>query len=136
MLENLKFHHIGMAVSDIDATSRHYMDAGYVRTDIVFDPVQNVKICFLSKAEMPLLELIAPVDETSPVCNILNKSGVGPYHCCYEVDEMQQAICELKKKKFIPLSRPVTACALDNRKICFLFNKDVGLIELVEKDHE
>jgi methylmalonyl-CoA/ethylmalonyl-CoA epimerase len=39
----------------------------------------------------------------------------------------------LRKQRFIQLFNPVPAIALNNRKICYLFNKDVGLIELVEK---
>lgn len=132
MLKNLKFHHIGIAVHDIDVTARYYQDAGYARTDTVYDPVQNVNICFLSKDGMPLLELIAPVDDTSPVCSILDRSGVTPYHNCYEAEDIAVAVSELKKKRFIPLSKPVAANAMNDRKICFMFNKDVGLIELVE----
>jgi len=33
---------------------------------------------------------------------------------------------------YLPLTNPVIAAAMNNRRICFLFNKDVGLIELVE----
>jgi hypothetical protein len=31
------------------------------------------------------------------------------------------------------LSKPVEAVAMSNKKVCFLFNKNIGLIELVEK---
>jgi len=34
---------------------------------------------------------------------------------------------------FIPLFRPVEAIALDNRLICYLYRKDVGFIEIVNK---
>ena len=38
----------------------------------------------------------------------------------------------LKKIKFVPLIKAVEACAIGGRRVCFLFNKKVGLIELVE----
>lgn len=63
---------------------------------------------------------------------ILDKVGVSPYHTCYQVSDIDDAIRKLKKMRFMPLSKPVIACALDDNKICFLYNKDVGLIELVE----
>jgi hypothetical protein len=44
---------------------------------------------------------------------------------------MNEAIYELKKQKYILLAPPVSAVALAKRSICFLYNKDVGLIELV-----
>ena len=88
MLPDFKFHHIGIAVFDIDDTAQYYIDAGYQKTETVIDAIQNVKICFLTKEGMPMLELLAPVDENSPVNRTLDKMGVTPYHCCYSVDDM------------------------------------------------
>ena len=39
----------------------------------------------------------------------------------------------LKKKRFILLGKPVEACAINNKKVCFMYNREVGLIELVEE---
>lgn len=132
MLESMKFHHIGVAVFDIDITAKYYLDAGYTKTETVYDPHQNVNICFLTKEGMPMIELLAPKEETSPVTKTLDKSGVTPYHFCYEVDDINQAIADLRRLKFVPLIKPVEACAINDKKVCFLFNKQVGLIELVE----
>ena len=88
MLESFKFHHIGVAVKDIDKTAAMYVGGGYQKSEPIFDPVQNVNICWLTKAGMPTVELLAPVDETSPVCKILEKNGVTPYHTCYVVDDI------------------------------------------------
>lgn len=132
MLHNFKFHHIGVATNSIDSTSVYYKNAGYSKTETVFDPIQNVNISFLNKNGMPMVELLEPVDEKSPINKIIKTSGVSPYHCCYVVDDINDAIIELRKQKYVMLSMPVEAVALDNRKICFLFNKEVGLIELLE----
>jgi methylmalonyl-CoA/ethylmalonyl-CoA epimerase len=132
MLSYFRFHHIGVAVFDIDSNAKYYIDAGYSKTDTVYDPIQNVYICFLTKNEMPMVELLASKDQNSPVIKTLEKNGVSPYHCCYEVDDINQAITDLRGLCFVPIIRPVGACAIDNRKVCFLFNKNVGLIELVE----
>lgn len=133
MLPDFRFHHIGIAVFDIEATAKYYVEAGYEKTETIVDPIQNVRICFLSKREMPMLELLAPVDDKSPVVRILEKVGVTPYHSCYSVQDIEDAIVRLKKKHFVLLGRPVQACAMDNKKVCFLFNKEVGLIELLEE---
>ena len=76
MLPDFKFHHIGIAVFDIDDTAQYYIDAGYQKTETVIDVIQNVKICFLTKEGMPMLELLAPVDENSPVNRTLDKIDV------------------------------------------------------------
>ena len=132
MLKSMKFHHIGVAVKDISATATVYVTGGYKQSDTIFDPIQNVNICWLTKENMPVVELLEPVDETSPVNKILEKNGVTPYHTCYIVDEIELAMKELRKMKYIVVSKPAEAVAIHGCKVCFLFNKNVGLIELVE----
>ena len=132
MLESMKFHHIGVAVKSIDATAAMYEGAGYRMSDIVFDPIQNVNICWLTKESAPIVELLAPVDDTSPVCKTLEKNGVTPYHCCYVVDNLDEAVKKLRKERYVLTSKPEPAVAFCGSKVCFLYNKNVGLIELVE----
>jgi methylmalonyl-CoA/ethylmalonyl-CoA epimerase len=133
MLSDFQFHHIGIAVHNIKTTAQYYLDAGYNKSETIYDPIQNVSIAFLEKNGMPQIELVESTPPTnSPISKIIEKSGVSPYHICYEVDNIESAINELKKEKYLPLASPVTAAAMNNRKICFLYNKDVGLIELVE----
>lgn len=132
MLDSFRFHHIGVAVKDIDATAAIYEGAGYRMSDIVFDPIQNVNICWLTKDGMPIVELLAPVDETSPVCKTLEKNGVIPYHCCYVVEDMENAVKELRKERYVLTNKPAEAVAFCGSRVCFLYHKNVGLIELVE----
>ena len=134
MLANAIFHHVGIAVESIEKTAVHFIEAGYKMTNIVFDPKQNVNISFLEKVGSPLLELVEPIDEKSPVRNILNKVGVSAYHFCYEVENLDDSIAQLRQKKFMLLVKPVEAVAFDGRKICFLYHKETGLIELLEKE--
>lgn len=133
-------HHIGMACHDIEVTARFYVDLGYKQGETVYDSLQNVKICFLeytgggaaNGGSYPIIELVSPYDDKSPVNKYLSKNGVGPYHICYMVGDIERSILELRKKQFIAVSHPVPAVAFGGRKVCFLFNKAVGLIELVE----
>ena len=107
----MKFHHIGVAVKDIDATAAMYEMAGYRKSGIVFDPIQNVNICWLTKEDAPIVELLAPVDEASPVCNTLEKNGVTPYHCCYVVDNIDETVKELRKQRYVLTGKPEPAVA-------------------------
>lgn len=132
MLGGMRFHHIGVAVFDIDATALVYERGGYRRSATVFDPIQNVKICWLTKENAPIVELLAPVDEKSPVNKTLEKNGVMPYHTCYVVDSIDETVSALRKQRYVIVSKPVEAVAFRGSKVCFLFNKNVGLIELVE----
>ena len=132
MLDGMIFHHIGVAVFDIDATALIYERGGYKRSTTVVDALQNVKICWLSKENAPIVELLAPVDEKSPVNKTLEKNGVMPYHTCYVVDSIDETVAALRKQRYVMVSKPVEAVAFCGSKVCFLFNKNVGLIELVE----
>ena len=132
MLKSLKFNHIGVATNDINATALVYVQGGYHRSQTIFDPIQNVKICWLTKEGAPTIELLAPVDEKSPVNKTLEKNGVTPYHCCYVANNIENAILELKKQQYIMVSKPAEAVAFKGSRVCFLYNKNIGLIELVE----
>ena len=128
----LSFHHIGIACRNIDETSVFYTALGYIKTETVYDSIQNVHISFLIKQGQPCVELISPHDETSPVNKNLQKNGVSPYHICYETENLEEAVAELKKQRFLVVSKPSRAVALGGRRVCFLFSKAAGLIELVE----
>lgn len=132
MIPELLFHHIGVATKDIDATASVYEQGGYNRSATIYDPIQDVNICWLTKDSSPTIELLAPVDEKSPVNKTIEKNGVSPYHCCYVVDNINNAVDELRKQKYVMVSKPAEAVAFKGSCVCFLFNKNVGLIELVE----
>jgi len=133
MLSNAIFHHVGIATESIERTAALFTEAGYKMTSVIFDPKQNVNISFLEKRGSPLLELVEPVDEKSPVRNILNKIGVSAYHFCYEVANLDDSVAQLRQKRFMLLVKPVEAVAFNGRRICFLYHKEAGLIELLEK---
>lgn len=130
----MKFHHVGIAVQNINDAIQTYKVLGFSTvSDIIIDPIQKVQLCFLDKDESPTLELVAPFSSESPVTNILAKSGPTPYHNCFEVEDLTESVAYLKLWGFRRLSPIVPAIAFGNRKICFLYNKEVGLIELLEK---
>lgn len=131
----LKLDHIGYAVSDIEKTASHYVDAGWELSEVYDEVVQNARIAFLTKQGFPTIELVAPGSgEKAPVSSILKKSGVTPYHMCYEVDDIFQAMEDLYEEGFVPLFMPVESVAMHGRKICYLTSLDVGTIEIVSQE--
>lgn len=129
----MTFHHIGVATLNIEASSLAYALLGYQVGLSIYDPKQKVNLCFLEKENAPTIELVSPTEEASPVNNILKKNGTTPYHTCFEVEDIENQILVLKKSKFMVVVKPIEAIAFDNRRVAFLFNKDAGLIELLEK---
>ena len=130
----MRFHHIGVATNNIALTAQQYSIFGYeIFSETIFDPIQNVYIAFMEKEGSPRVELVAPVNKNSPILNIIKKNGTSPYHFCYEVEDISKEVERLKKQKFILISKIVPAVAFDNRLVCFLYNNEAGLIELLNK---
>ena len=59
--------------------------------------------------------------------------GTTPYHICYMVENMEAAVATLRSQRYVLVRKPEPAVAFDNRRVAFLYNKQVGLIEIVEK---
>ncbi len=60
------------------------------------------------------------------------KIGNSPYHICYEVDNLENAIEELGQKRFVLWEEPQIAPAIDDRRVAVLVNGQMGMIELLE----
>ena len=75
-----------------------------------------------------------PLNQTpSPVDKFLENGGVQPYHICYTVEDVMDSVEALHEENFMPLFWPVESVAMNNRMICYLYNENVGLIEIVNK---
>ena len=134
-VEQLKIHHLGIAVANMDVSLAFYQDVlGYLLASEMFDdPIQRVRVCFLKqKSEANFqVELIEPLNSTSPVNGYLSKA-TGAYHICYEVTAIEKALEELRSKKCIVVSLPVPAVAFQGRKIAWCVTPTKHLVELVE----
>ncbi len=128
----LTFHHIGIACRNIEKTKRFYISMGYEAAPTVDDSIQHVRVCFLEKHGEPRIELLEPLDDLNPLSRTLEAVGVTPYHSCYQVQDIKAAIEDLRSQRFLLVSGPVPACAMNNRQVAFLYKKDNGLVELVE----
>ncbi|WP_010496807.1 VOC family protein [Paenibacillus elgii] len=128
----MKIHHIGYAVNIIEEAGAHFINLGYqISTQQFVDNKRNVIIQFFNNGHSTV-ELIAPLNELSPINNILRKIGNSPYHICYETSNIEQTIALLKSNNYILIEPPSEAVALENHLVAFMFHKFVGLIELLE----
>jgi methylmalonyl-CoA/ethylmalonyl-CoA epimerase len=133
-METFAFHHVGIAVHDLSkAIPLYKILFGYELTSGPFDdPLQNVSVCFLTRAEGDaVLELVAPLAPGSPIDLTLKKGG-GPYHICYQVEDINFAIAHLVKHGCFLLGKPVPAIAFNNREIAWLMTEANLLVELLQ----
>lgn len=122
---NAEFDHIGIVVKSIHDSKMHGEE------EIYYDPIQKVSVSFIELNGLGV-ELIEPENEKSPVHgNLLKKQALA--HICFKVADLELAVAEGRKNGFHAITKPVPAIAFGDRKIVWLFNHEIGLIELVEK---
>lgn len=131
----MKLHHYGFATKSIDKSLKEFEKIGYTATsEKIIDPIQGVALLFIGNDMNHLIELVSPLDKNdSPVTKILQKNGASLYHICYEVEDLDVTIEDFKKKKFLLVLAPTPAVAFNNRRISFMYNTHLGLIEFLEK---
>ena len=131
----MRLHHVGIVVPKIQDSLGEITK--YIKFETIGLPTpvgsQKVNICFLKIGE-PFLELIEPMEESSPISDFAKKGG-GIHHLCFEVKDIHQQIKEMSKKGATVLVNPVKG--FDNRLIAFLDlnmrNTKCGLVELLEE---
>jgi len=130
----MKLHHVGIVVPKIQDSLGEITK--YLKFETIGLPIlvgsQKVNICFLKIGE-PFLELIEPIEESSPIAEFAKKGG-GIHHLCFEVKNIHQQVKEMSKKGATVLVEPVEG--FDSRLIAFvdlnMRNTKCGLIELLE----
>lgn len=126
--------HIGYAVKKIDKAIKSFETLGYVFGDSVKDYDRNILISFGHK-DGYRIELVQPLDKKkeSPVNAYLSKVGPTPYHICYVSESFDEDIEHLKKQGFKVIIEPTKAVAFGGKRVVFLMNIGLGLMEIVEK---
>lgn len=94
------------------------------------NPVQKVRYAFVQLAEGNIVEILG-VERDSPIANHVQHGG-GPYHFCYAVPDIVDAVKRAESLGAKTLVAPVPDVAFDGRRVTFLFHRSQGVFELVE----
>lgn len=131
-LHNMRLHHVGVITGNLEGSINFYTSLGYAASAIYTDPMQKARIVLMQRAHEPLVELIAPESSDSPAARWIQRIVVGPYHTCYEVDDLEAMMAFLRRHRLFPVIKPVPAVAFNMRRIVFLWGESSGLLELLE----
>jgi methylmalonyl-CoA/ethylmalonyl-CoA epimerase len=132
MIQGLSFHHIGVACRDLETEARNFSFLGYTQEGLYFeDPIQKIRGFFLTGGG-PRLELLAPLDETSPVIPWLQR-GVKFYHQAFETPSLDESLNSLVAKRGKIVTGPVPAVAFGGLPIAFVMMPGLLLIELIQQ---
>ena len=130
----LKIDHLGIAVKSIDSGRNFWTDVlglEFEGTETV--EAQKVKTAFfpVGESEVELLESTAP---DGPVAKYIEKRGEGIQHVAFRVENLEDALAELKEKGIRLIDeKPRTGAG--GAKIAFLHPKATAgvLVELCER---
>lgn len=96
------------------------------------NPAQQVYYAFVELNGMGVVEILAPLDDHSPILGHLG-SGGGAYHLCYAVQDIDKAIKVAEQDFGAKLVvAPRADGAFDGRRVAFLVHPNHGLFELLE----
>jgi len=130
----MKVHHFGLAVKDIERAAQTLKLFGYSVAEPVLDTTQGVSVLMATQPNGYPMELVCDIDEGGPTESIVKKMGPCFYHVCFEVDDLDSKISQLSESGFLIRHKPASAAAFDDRRIAWMYSRDVGLVELLEAE--
>ncbi|HYD45558.1 MAG TPA: methylmalonyl-CoA epimerase [Phenylobacterium sp.] len=129
-----KLNHVGVATPSIAESVKMYREmlGATSITETMTLKEQGVHVCFVNLPNSQI-ELIEPIDETSPITGFLAKNpNGGQHHVCFEVEDILVARDEMKAKGATVLGEP--RIGAHGTPVIFVHPKNMGgvLVELME----
>ena len=132
----LGIEHIGIAVKDLDTNApfwKHVLKLSHKGTETVVQEGVKTDIYDTGSGKVELLKSTIP---GSIIEKFLENRGEGIHHVCFEVDDINKAIIELKELNIDVISDRPTVGA-EGYKVVFIHPKSTGgvLVELAQKNN-
>ena len=130
----LKIDHLGIAVNSIEDGKKFWTDAlglEFEGSETVEEQKVTTAFFPVGESEVELLESTAP---DGPIAKFLEKKGPGIHHVAFRVENVEEALAELKEKG-IRLIDEKPRMGAGGAKIAFLHPKATNgfLVELCER---
>ena len=129
--------HIGIACDDLDVASKFWKLIGLMQGDDEIVAEQGVKTRFFATSEgdthTPMIELLEPTSENTPIGKFLAKKGPGIQQICFRVDDLEGMISMLTDNG-IQMIDSIPRSGTNNSLIAFVHPKSTGgvLVELTQ----
>jgi methylmalonyl-CoA/ethylmalonyl-CoA epimerase len=125
-------NHVAIAVEDIESALAFWRDALGLELDHVEDvPSQKAQVAFLPVGESEV-ELVQPTADDTGTAKFLAKNGPGMHHLCFEVDDIEGMLAQLKNKGVRLINEQ--PLELEGRRMAFIHPKSASgvLVELYQ----
>ena len=134
MFKVLKVDHIGIAVKNLEESKKFYTEVlGMTALGEEVVEEQKVRVCFIpcGDSEVELLESTSP---EGPIAKFIEKNGEGIQHLAFRVDNIEQALSDLKEQG-VRLIDEKPRYGAGGASIAFVHPKATGgiLVELSER---
>jgi methylmalonyl-CoA/ethylmalonyl-CoA epimerase len=131
----LKIDHLGIAVNSIDDGKKFWSDTlglAFEGTETVAEQKVTTAFFPVGESEVELLESTAA---DGPIAKYIEKKGTGIQHVALRVENIDEALSELKQKG-VQLIDQTPRRGAGGAKIAFLHPKATGgvLVELCQRD--
>ena len=127
-----KLNHVAIAVNNIPEALNFWEKALGIKLGHVKNvPSQKVKVAFLPVGDSEI-ELVQPTAEDTGTAKFLQAHGAGMHHLCFEVDDIDEMLSDLKTKNIRLINEE--SLVLEGRKMAFIHPKSTNgvLIELYQ----
>jgi methylmalonyl-CoA/ethylmalonyl-CoA epimerase len=127
-----RMNHVAIAVEDIESALAFWRDALGLELDHVEDvPAQKAQVAFLPVGESEL-ELVQPTADDTGTAKFLAKNGPGMHHLCFEVEDIEGMLAQLKNKGVRLINEE--PLELEGRRMAFIHPRSASgvLVELYE----
>lgn len=125
----MKFHHIGIACTDISYIMQ-YLKKLYGVSSIlekIFDERKGAELCMVILEDGTRIELVS-----GEIVEELVRSKNYQYHICYSTENMEEKISEFENYGAKVVSQPYPTKLFNGKRAAFLLTK-LGLVELLEE---
>jgi methylmalonyl-CoA/ethylmalonyl-CoA epimerase len=136
MAKITKINHVAIAVPDLEGSLAFWRDAMGITVNHIEDvPSQKSMVAFLPVGDSEV-ELVKPTSDDTGVGKFLAERGGGMHHLCFEVDDIESMLADLKAKGVRLINE--TPQVLPGRKMAFVHPKSTGgvLVELYQVTKE
>lgn len=124
--------HIAVTTPVFDQTLDDYLGLPGARLlkGPALNPAQKVRYAFVRLADGIVVEILG-IEQGSPIATHVQHGG-GPYHFCYAVADIADAVARATDAGAKLLVAPTPDTAFDGRRVAFLFSRSQGVFEFVE----
>ncbi|MBP3400676.1 MAG: methylmalonyl-CoA epimerase [Selenomonadales bacterium] len=129
-----KVDHVGIAVKDLEQAKKFYTEMLGIPAmgeEVVAE--QKVKVCFIPCGDSEI-ELLESTEPDGPIAKFIEKKGEGIQHVALNVDNIENALADLKEKG-VRLIDEKPRYGAGGASIAFVHPKSTGgiLLELSER---